>query len=376
MRLRCLACGILIALSALPLHAQDEGEGASEGADAPGIKVAVITHAGGAHLSAYFNGLAHSPEATSVVLADPQGTAAEMARKILGDKLTAIHQDRDRLLAEEKPDMALVSMEARLAPAAIAAALEAGCHVLAEKPACVNAADFEALVTLAESKERHLMLALTNRVNPEIVKAKELIAEGALGDLYGVQMSFVKDQTRLRSKSHQASWYADRERAGGGHLTWLGIHWLDLAMFVTGSAIAEVAGFAANVGGQPVNIEDAVALSMRFDNGALGTMTSAYFLDRGTHSLLKVWGSEGWLEITSDAPRQVRWYSTASGEPLSDSFESPGGPGNYTVFVQAAVRASAGLEAPPISGRESLRVLKVIYGTYDAAEQGRSVAVN
>ena len=98
------------------------------------IKVAVITHAGGAHLDAYLGVLAKIEEADSVVLADPDDRWPAAARKALGDKLQATYKDTAELLRQEKPHMALVTMEAALAPPLIDAALEAGCHVFAEKP--------------------------------------------------------------------------------------------------------------------------------------------------------------------------------------------------------------------------------------------------
>lgn len=365
-----------LVLMAISLCAAAEEKTTAAQEPPTGIKVGVITNAGGAHLDAYFSGLAHAPEATTVVLADEHGQATALARKALGEKLTAVHEGMERMLAEEKPDMALISLEARLAPVAIRAALEAGCHVLAEKPACVNAADFEALVALAESKNLNLMLALTNRLHPEFQKAKALVDEGALGRIYNVQVTMVKDQTRLTSKGHQDSWFSDKTRSGGGQLAWLGIHWLDLAMFVSGSPVTEVAGFAANVGGQPVNIEDSAALALRFENGATGTMTSGYYLDTGLQTLLKIWGSKGWLELSTDTPRTVRWYSTASGEPRTDTYTPDGGHSSYGYFVRACVRASAGLEAPPITGRECLNVLETIFGLYEAAEKGATVTLN
>jgi predicted dehydrogenase len=369
-----ICSGILVVLCLLAdfTSAQEPEKAAEE----PKFTVAVITNAGGAHLSAYFTALKASGEAEAVVLADQHGTNVELARKILGEKLVAVHQDRDRLLAEEKPDMALVSMEARLAPESIAAALDAGCHVLAEKPACLNPGDFDSLVVKAEKKGLHLMLALANRLNPEILKAKALVAKGAIGQIYNVQMNLIEDQRRLTSKAYHSSWYADKDRAGGGHLTWLGIHWLDLAMYITDASVSHVAGFSGNVGGQPITIEDSVALSMRFDNGTFGTLSSGYYLDRGYQSMLKVWGSEGWLEIESESPRRVRWHSTASGTPVDEEFTGAGDHSAYTTFVAACVRASAGLEEPPITGRECLRVLKVVYGSYEAAESGKSVVVS
>ncbi|MCC6695389.1 MAG: Gfo/Idh/MocA family oxidoreductase [Candidatus Hydrogenedentes bacterium] len=336
------------------------------------IKVAVITHAGGAHLGAYFNALAQTAEAESVVLADPDGNAESSARAALGEKLIRIYKDRNELLSAEKPTMALISVEARLGPEVIDAALDAGCHVFAEKPACVNAEDFARLADKADRENLYLMLALANRLNPDVQEAKRAVAEGRIGKVYGVDLRLIEDQTRLTSAAYQQSWFADKARAGGGHLAWLGIHWLDLAMYITGASIEQVAGFTGNVGGQPINIEDAVAMSLRFNNGAVGTLTSGYYRDRGSESEIKIWGSKGWLLLTSDAPNTMKLYSNAdgisdvSGVPESDA---------YTTFVRAAVRASAGLQEPPITARESLRVMKTVYRAYAAAESGRTLNV-
>ena len=107
--------------------------------------------------------------------------------------------------------MALVTMEAGKAPPIIDAALEADSHVFAEKPACVRVEDFAPLVWKAQSKHRHLMLALANRTNPEIVAAQELVASGQIGSLYGVDMHLIADQTRLKQASYREQWFADKE---------------------------------------------------------------------------------------------------------------------------------------------------------------------
>lgn len=344
------------------------------------LSVGVITHAEGAHLGAYFEALAQCEEVSDVVLSDPGGASFSAARKALGEKLAAVYENRDAMLNEAAPDMALVSMEALKAPPAIDAALEAGCHVLAEKPACVRVEDFEPLVRKAERKKLHLMLALANRVTPAVQEARRLIEAGTLGKIYGVEAHLVADQTRLKSKSYHERWYAQKARAGGGHLVWLGIHWLDLTMYLTGSDVVEVAGFAGNVGGQPIDVEDSAALSLRYDNGSFGTLTSGYYLDRGYHSHIRIWGSGGWLEYTEwlggrqEAP--LKWQSTV--EPKTDGiqeYKGPFEPRGYTPFVVECVRACAGLREAPITGRDGLRALKIIHGFYEAAEQGRTVKI-
>ena len=341
------------------------------------IKVGILTNKTGAHVGAYLNALRDTEACKSVVLADPDGHWVESARKVLGGKLKAVHRDTKLMLAKEKPTMAMVTMEAKIAPPVIDLALEAGCHVFAEKPACLRAEDFAPLAQKADSKHLHLMLALANRLNPELVAARKLIAEGAIGKIYGLEMHLVADQTRLTNKSYQAQWYTQKKRAGGGHLVWLGIHWLDLAQFVTGAEITEVAGFIANVGGQPIDIEDSATATLRFDNGALGTMTSGYYLKRGYHSHIKIWGSEGWLHLQQMLDKPLHWVSQ-KGEQAGKVQEWKGNrqPRGYTPYVRACVEACANDTDPPINNADSLRAIKVVYSIYEAAGKGKTIRID
>lgn len=334
------------------------------------IKVGVITNADGAHRGAYFEGLAQTPEAGAVVLADPQGTTFNDARNSLGDKLTATYESVEAMLERERPALALVTMEARLAPPLVEAALQAGCHVLAEKPACVRIEDFAQLAVLAERRERHLMLALANRLRPEVCEARRLIATGRIGQLYGLEMHTIADQTRLTRPAYRQSWFAQEARAGGGHLIWLGIHWIDLAMFLTGAQITQVSGFRGVVGGQPLDVEDSAALAFRFDNGTFGTLTSGYYLDQGYHSHIKIWGARGWLHLDPQSDVPLVWYSQDDPQAELHRFERTDGPFNYTPLVRACVQAAADLCPPPLTTRESLRALEVVFAGYRAAETG------
>ena len=167
-----------------------------------------------------------------------------------------------------------------------------------------------------------------------MVEAKRLIESGAIGDLYGVEMHMVADQTRLGREGYGERWEAQQSRSGGGHLVWLGIHWLDLAMFITDTDIKSVAGFTANVGGKPFDVEDSATAALQFSNGTLGTVTSGYYTDearsippeahhlraasalqttvggsdprlacaQGYNSHMKFWGSKGWVHLEPHGP--------------------------------------------------------------------------
>lgn len=340
------------------------------------IKVAVITDAGGAHVTAYLSALAATDACAEVVLADPDSRWPDEARKRLGPKFRGHYVRLNELLAKEKPALALVTLEARLAPPFIDAALASGCHILAEKPSCIRIADFEALVFKAESKHRHLMLALANRLNPEFVFARQLIASGRIGNIYGLAMHLIADQTRLTQPGYHRQWFADRERAGGGHLIWLGIHWLDLAMELTGSDITRAAGLTANVGRQPVNIEDSAVASLQFDAGFLGTINSGYHLAKGYHSGIRVWGSKGWLHLEQMLDKPLHWSET-EGEQAGKIQEFTGSknPRGYAPFVAAAVTACAAGTEPPITTRDSLRALRTVFGIYDSARTGQATEI-
>ena len=73
------------------------------------------------------------------------------------------------------------------------------------------------------------MLALANRLNPEMAAARQMVADGVIGKIFGLEMHLIADQTRLTRPAYHDKWFAHKDRAGGGHLIWPGIHWLDLA---------------------------------------------------------------------------------------------------------------------------------------------------
>lgn len=340
------------------------------------IKVAIITQKDGAHLPDYFGSLAKIDEAEAVALADASGDSVELAKKTLGDKLKETFKDPAELLKKFEPKLVIVSLEAAAAPPVIDAVLEAGCHAYVEKPSCIKVDDFEKLVRKAQQKHLHLMMAFANRPHAPVREARRLIQEGKLGKIYSVETHLVTDQTRLKNPNYHKTWFASKARAGGGQMTWVGIHWLDLILHVTGLKVKQVTGFADNVGGQPIDIEDAAVLSMRFNNGAVGTMNSGYYLDKGYHSHVKIWGEHGWLRLATVEEQPLEWYSSKDAKDAKvQLFEYPKGERGYLRFTRSVVRAAADLEEAPITGDEALHVLKTIFGFYEASKTGRTQSI-
>ena len=160
----------------------------------------------------------------------------------IGIKAGGTHTSVDSLLAGGKPDMAIVTMIAAHAPDVIRPLLEAGVHVMAEKPGCVNVGQFEELASLADANGAHLMLALSNRNSPSVADARRIIQNNGIGDLYAVRAVQVDDQTRIQRRLDDPDWTFQKKLAGGGHLSWLGIHRLDMLSYLVGEDIVEVSG--------------------------------------------------------------------------------------------------------------------------------------
>ena len=198
-------------------------------AAAAGVTVALVSHLGGPHVSAYIDGLAAATAVTRVALVSPDGAWVEECEAALGDKLGAVYTDVEAMFASETPILTVVAYEAVLGPPIVRAVLEHGCHVMAEKPSAVSVEAIQELAALADAKGVMLMLALANRLLPEVIETKRLIDSGAIGKIFGIEMHMVADQTRLTRPGYGERWEASKARAGGGHLIWLGIHWLDVS---------------------------------------------------------------------------------------------------------------------------------------------------
>lgn len=346
-------------------------------------RVAVITAPSGTmHVAGFLEILAALPEVAEVALVTDGADDIEAhARDHLGARVAGTYPDAGALCAAFRPDLSIVSLEPRAAPPAIAACLRHGSHVLAEKPACLQWEEFAELADLADAQQRNLGLAFAARGFPFLQDARRLVADGTLGKLYGVDTYFIADQTRVQQAEWQASWFSQKAYAGGGHLMWLGIHYVDLLHHLAGQRIVEVAGLTAVVGGAPIDTEDAAVAVLRFEDGMVGTLTSAYYVDRNKQSHLHLWGSQGWLRGRPNDWESLVWYSTHPAEESApyrairyDAPQSEVKP-TYYGLVRAAVRGALGIESHPVSTAEALHVLKVVHAIYRAAETGQTQRV-
>ena len=201
------------------------------------------------------------------------------------------------------------------------AALDAGKHVLCEKPLAntvPEAAAMAAAASRAAERGVFAMLGFTYRRMPAVTLARNLVAAGRLGEIRQVRVAYLQDW--LRDANAPMSWRLQKELAGSGALGDLGAHAIDLAQFVSGQKLVSVSGLIETiVNSRPiadrpheratVTVDDVALFTGRFAGGALGTFEATRFSTGRKNSLrIEVAGSAGALSFDLEDLNRLEFY--------------------------------------------------------------------
>ena len=227
------------------------------------------------------------------------------------------------------------------------AALEAGTHVLCEKPLAPTLAGAERMRDTARESDAVAACAFNYRFVPAIQYARRLIADGALGEIRQVRGSYLQDW--LVDSDAPWSWRNDAELAGSGALGDLGAHTVDLADFLVGDEV----GAPERVSGhlrtfvderpvddgeetKPVTVDDAYSAQVEYESGAMGTFEASRMATghKNDHSVA-VHGTDGGLRFSLERLNELevhagdsRGYETVlvtdESDPYVDHWWPPG----------------------------------------------------
>ncbi|HCU2051041.1 Gfo/Idh/MocA family protein [Pseudomonas aeruginosa] len=310
-------------------------------------------------------------------VADPQGQA------FAADAGVPWFGDHRRLLEKARPQAAIVANPNNLHVATALDCLAAGVPLLLEKPVGVRLDEVSELVAAARRSGVPLLVGHHRRHNPLVVRARQLIAEGALGRLLSVTALW---QLKKPDSYFEVAW---RREPGAGMLLTNLIHDLDLLRHLCGE-VREVQALAGNaIRGLPN--EDNVAVLLRFANGALGSLTAcdaaaapwSWELAAGENPVYPrqaeqpcylLAGSEGALSL----PQLRRWrYAEARQgwhDPLAASVEAVAAGDPLQRQLEHFVRVVRSEEAPLMDATDAARTLALVEAVREAARSGRACA--
>lgn len=262
-----------------------------------------IIGAGGIARGVHIPGYQKLPNVKVVAVSDP----VEASRNGATAEANIEHAYADFREMLKRDDIHAISVTTPnfLHAEATIAALEAGKHVLCEKPLAMNTAEGEAMVAAAEATGNKLMCGFHYRFTPEVKALRQFAASGALGNMY-----YTRVQALRRRGIPSWGLFTSKEKNGGGPLIDIGVHMLDSALHVLGFpkpvAVSgqtyqmfgkrkDVYGMFGQWDYKNFTVEDFAVAQVRFENGSTLTLESSFVanMEESEKMAFQIFGDKG-----------------------------------------------------------------------------------
>ncbi|MBQ6365222.1 MAG: Gfo/Idh/MocA family oxidoreductase [Oscillospiraceae bacterium] len=233
--------------------------------------------------------------------------AEEMAKKYGG----VVYQSAEELLADPEIDAVSVCA-ANYAHASLSiAALQAGKHVLCEKPMATTLADCESMITAAKTTGKRLLIAQNQRLAKAHIMAKQLLQNGLIGDILTFRTTFGHGGPETWSITPgKGTWFFDKKRAAMGSMADLGIHKTDLIRYLLGKNVVRTTARLTTLDkrgedGELIGVDDNAICIYEMEGGILGTMTVSWTYYGAEDNSTILYGTKGIMRIYDDPAHSV-----------------------------------------------------------------------
>ena len=300
--------------------------------------------------------------------------------------------DYEAMLDTVKPDITVIATPNIFHHPMTMAALNAGSHVLCEKPLALTYADAKEMMDLAASKELVVNVGSHYRWSDAIRAAKAQADAGFYGEIYAARTVW----HRRSGIPGFGSWFTRKSLAGGGCLLDIGIHALDRALFimgypkpvtVSGVTFSKMGTQGIGLGGWGADIQkpsentefDVDDLSwalVRFDNGAALQLQVSWAVNNEQQFVTEIYGSQGGAAVGDQD--QMTLYTILNGQESNVEVQVPrSGTNSYMHLVRNFISHLDGdPEAEVITPEQSLTSVKIIEGVFRSATEGREVVLD
>ncbi len=325
-----------------------------------------------------------------VAICDVNASRAQTVAAQFGIPL--VFTDYRELLARPEIDVVSVGLPNALHAEVSIDALNAGKHVLCEKPIAISSAQAEAMIRAAKQNDRLLSVNQHMRFDRSAQTMRQIVASGQLGRIYLAESRWIRQQ----GIPGFGSWFTDKSMAGGGALYDIGVHMLDLVLFVLGfPAVVAVKGFlSGELGTQKIglgdwgsdfssegrfDVDDTAFAVLTLEDGAQVQLLVTWAAFAPPEDRLAIYGAHGGLDrhgVFSDA-LSLKRYQAQHGKiaasdvaPMPYPDERP-----WILSVQSFVRALRGEGPLLVKPEEALQVVRVLEAIAHSAQMGREVAL-
>ena len=296
--------------------------------------------------------------------------AEEVGKKYNAEIFSSIEE----LFANKKGiDVAVICTPNGLHAAHSVFSLQAGCHVLCEKPMAINSSDCRMMIQETEKAGKHLFVVKQNRFNPPVVAVKKLLDEKKLGNIYSIQLNCFWNRN---AKYYENSWKGTMALDGGTLFTQFS-HFIDLLYWMFGD-VKQVKGFKKNAAHQNIiEFEDTGVVILEFENGGMGTINyTVNSFQKNMEGSLTIFGEKGTVKIGGQYLNELEYQQIESyvvsnlpaGNKANEYGSYQGSMSNHDKVYKNLVDVINNNAAMAAGSRDGLKTVEIIERIYAAAE--------
>lgn len=287
---------------------------------------------------------------------------------------TAYYSMEDLITAQKNIDVLVICTPNGLHASHSIAALNAGFHVICEKPMALTTPDCEAMIKAAEKANKRLFVVKQNRFNPPVVAVKKAIEEGRLGKIYSVQLNCFWNRNQ---DYYQNSWKGTMGMDGGTLYTQFS-HFIDLLYWMIGD-VEEVKSFMHNYSHKNIiEFEDTGVVILQFRNGAIGTINyTVNSYQKNMEGSLTIFAEKGTVKIGGQYLNELEYQDIQDfsidnlplGNVANNYGNYQGSMSNHDKVYDNVIDVMENDGAVYTTNFEGLKTVEIIEKIYQAASQ-------
>ncbi|NIA56531.1 Gfo/Idh/MocA family oxidoreductase [Massilia sp. TW-1] len=283
----------------------------------------------------------------------------------------------ETMLRDSAADAVVVTTPSGLHPEQSIRIAQAGRHVVTEKPMATRWDDGKRMVAAADAAGVRLFVVKQNRRNATLQLLKRAVDKKRFGRIYMVNLNVF--WTRPPEYYQSAGWRGTWEFDGGAFMNQAS-HYVDLIDWIVGP-VESLQAYTATLA-RDIEVEDTGVISLRWRNGALGSMNVTMLTyPRNLEGSITVLGEHGTVRIGGVAVNEIQQWEFAAPDPddtlVADaSYQTTSVYGfGHPLYYDNVIRVLRGEAEPETDGREGLKSLEVLVAAYMSARDGRRVAL-
>lgn len=284
------------------------------------------------------------------------------------------YRDYEEMLSNEDLDLVHICTPHDLHEAQSIAAMQAGAHVLIEKPIATTLESVDRMIRASEVYDRKLTISHNQIFSPASQMAHQLIDEGEIGELFLVRLEGFSGY-RVVGRGLDPAWRARPSASGGGPLIDGGFHAFYKAIYWAGAPVKRT---YARIGTHVADIdtEDMALVLMEHENGATSSIQVGFIAPGGAVGMQELFGTEGQIRLSYAQEHPISVWRQSTGEWSTPVVEAePPDRLGFHILVERFLTAIETGGPVPVTAQESRHTLSAIQSAYESGRTGRPVDV-